>query len=246
MNYLALEYPIEPFMYRGVSYSSIFHFYNAMLFSTDDPIRKKISISNINEVKQIIYLNTNNIINGNDNVRLQSLTYGLLVKYSQPFFGDKIVLENKNIFDNYSYSLLLKEIQFKLNNEINLMEKIGKFHFDENNIKTTVINRHHRNIRGAVYIGRGTPFGNTNSSMDVGSISREESIARYKYDFYNKIKFDPIFKLKILNLKGKILSCSCKPLLCHGDIIREYLDNLKNYKKEYMYTLKMIERLNKA
>jgi hypothetical protein len=246
MNYLALEYPIEQFIYRGVSYSSLYHFCNAMLFSTDDPIRKTISLSSIDEVQKIVSLNNHKITNINENIKNQSLKYGMLVKFSQTFFRDKIILENKTTFNNYSYSFLLEEIQFKLINEIDLMEKIGKNFFNENNIETTVVNRHHREIKGAIYIGRGTPFGNTNSSMDIGSISREESIERYRYDFYQKLKYDPKFKLKILKLKGKILSCSCKPLFCHGDIIKEYLDNIKDYKKEYIYTEKMIERLNKA
>ena len=44
--------------------------------------------------------------------------------------------------------------------------------------------------------------------------------------FGNKIDNDPIFKARILELKGKTLGCFCKPNSCHGDIIAEYLNNL--------------------
>ena len=30
---------------------------------------------------------------------------------------------------------------------------------------------------------------------------------------------------EVLKLKDKILGCSCKPLACHGDIIKAYLDS---------------------
>jgi hypothetical protein len=30
---------------------------------------------------------------------------------------------------------------------------------------------------------------------------------------------------KIEELKGKVLGCFCKPNACHGDVIKEYLDN---------------------
>lgn len=55
---------------------------------------------------------------------------------------------------------------------------------------------------------------------------RGATIERYKEYFDNKIANDPIFKARILELKGKTLGCFCKPNSCHGDIIAEYLNNL--------------------
>ena len=75
-----------------------------------------------------------------------------------------------------------------------------------------------------VYIGRagkdkdGT-FGNPFNSDD-----REKDIQLFKEYFHKKIKDDHTFRIKVLGLQGKRLGCFCKPKLCHGDIIAEYLD----------------------
>lgn len=81
------------------------------------------------------------------------------------------------------------------------------------------------------YIGRPSIFGNpfthikdrkTNAEFIVNS--REESIIRYKKYFYDKLNKEPEFKNAVLALKDKTLSCWCKPLCCHGDVIVEFLD----------------------
>lgn len=56
---------------------------------------------------------------------------------------------------------------------------------------------------------------------------RDGAIEAYKIDFNYKIKHDSQFFLRVLELKDKILGCFCKPLACHCDVIKEYLDNLK-------------------
>ena len=73
-----------------------------------------------------------------------------------------------------------------------------------------------------VYIGRPSIFGNPFSVKEYG---REGCIARYKEYFYKRIKEDVKFKEAVLKLKDKTLGCFCKPLACHGDVIKEYLDN---------------------
>jgi len=55
---------------------------------------------------------------------------------------------------------------------------------------------------------------------------RGTTLERYKKYFYNRLETDIEFKTKILALKGLTLGCFCKPKACHGDIIKEYLDNL--------------------
>jgi len=64
-------------------------------------------------------------------------------------------------------------------------------------------------------------FGNP---YKVEKYGREECIRLYREYFYDRIERDPVFKEEILKLKDKILGCFCKPLACHGDIIKEYLD----------------------
>ena len=58
-------------------------------------------------------------------------------------------------------------------------------------------------------------------------ITREVSIMLYIGWFKKRIKEDKEFKKAIDGLKGATLGCWCKPQDCHGDIIKEYLDNGK-------------------
>ena len=78
------------------------------------------------------------------------------------------------------------------------------------------------------YIGRGSTFGNPyriGDPKEGKDGTREEVVAKYKEWFYYKIKRYELFRIAILNLKGKRLGCFCKPLACHGDVIKEYLDS---------------------
>ena len=78
-----------------------------------------------------------------------------------------------------------------------------------------------------VYIGRGSVFGNP-FAIGVNSWTRDDVIRLYKEWFYGRIEKMPIFKKKVLALRGQIIGCWCKPKACHGDVIVEYLENLKN------------------
>jgi len=73
-----------------------------------------------------------------------------------------------------------------------------------------------------VYIGRPSIYGNPFSVKEYG---REGCIEKYREYFYKRIKEDVKFKEEVLKLKDKVLGCFCKPLACHGDVIKEYLDN---------------------
>jgi len=73
-----------------------------------------------------------------------------------------------------------------------------------------------------VYIGRGTKWGNPYAIGVDGD--RDEVIRKYKYDFERGfLKFS---KEEVLELKGKILGCHCKPAACHGDVLTDYLNAL--------------------
>lgn len=78
-----------------------------------------------------------------------------------------------------------------------------------------------------VYIGRagkghdgyfGNPF-----RLRIPS-ERREVIEQYRSYFDCRIKTDPEFRRRVLELKGKILGCFCKPALCHGDVIAGWLN----------------------
>ena len=78
-----------------------------------------------------------------------------------------------------------------------------------------------------VYIGRPGIWGNP-FSWEEGTFAkykvatREEAIEKYReYVLSNE---ELLNKLK--ELKGKILGCWCKPLLCHGDILVELIERM--------------------
>lgn len=80
-----------------------------------------------------------------------------------------------------------------------------------------------------VYIGRKGRghdgyFGNP-IVLKVGEPKGSTLIAYREY-FYKRITEDSLFRSNILSLRDKTLGCFCKPNACHGDIIKEYLDNL--------------------
>lgn len=78
-----------------------------------------------------------------------------------------------------------------------------------------VYNRHHKNYPlEAVYIGRGTLYGNP---YDLETYGSREKVMRLYIQY---IEDNPELKERIINdLKGKNLLCSCKPLACHGDYL---------------------------
>jgi len=88
-------------------------------------------------------------------------------------------------------------------------------------MKTRVVNA--LKERYDVYIGRpgrglAGPFGNPFKVGRDGA--REECIEKYRAYFYKRLEEEPEFKKAVLELKGKVLGCFCKPFLaCHGDII---------------------------
>lgn len=68
----------------------------------------------------------------------------------------------------------------------------------------------------AVYVGRPSKFGNPYVVGRDGS--RTEVIRK----FVDHINADPVLLKDVQSeLRGKILSCWCKPKACHGDVLLE-------------------------
>ena len=74
-----------------------------------------------------------------------------------------------------------------------------------------------------VYIGRGSVFGNPFVIGRDGT--REDVINKYRDYFLKQVHDNLMFKSQVLKLEGKTLGCFCKPKACHGDVIKEYLEN---------------------
>lgn len=73
------------------------------------------------------------------------------------------------------------------------------------------------------YIGRGSYWGNPYSMYEDGD-DREEVIRKFKYDFDYE-KFPNKDKSEVFKLAGKRLGCFCKPKVCHGDVIADFLNS---------------------
>lgn len=95
---------------------------------------------------------------------------------------------------------------------------------------TTVVNI---NIEKCdVYIGRGKGgiilpppekgcFGNP---FPVKKYGLRGSIDRFVVYFYDRVETDLEFRSAVLKLKDQKIGCFCKPKECHGDVIKQWLD----------------------
>jgi len=89
-----------------------------------------------------------------------------------------------------------------------------------------VVNRR-TNTLPAVYIGRGSIFGNP---FPV-TLGREKCIEMYQERFDRMMSQDCLYKKAVLDLVRRArlgdirLECYCAPLACHGDIIKKYIDD---------------------
>lgn len=76
--------------------------------------------------------------------------------------------------------------------------------------KPRVYNKHHGNAPAdAVYIGRGSPWGNPFVIGRDGN--RAEVILRFEQEVLPKLDLSPLY--------GKSLVCFCAPKACHGDVL---------------------------
>jgi len=111
----------------------------------------------------------------------------------------------------------------------------------------TVVNKYkHTPIKGEIdiYIGRGSILGNPythlkNSTKATTIVAtREEAINLYRDHMKHMLSgahkdsleyAQELARIKDLHVNGKIVNlvCFCKPKSCHGDIIKEWID--ENY-----------------
>ena len=81
-----------------------------------------------------------------------------------------------------------------------------------------VHNKYHNTAPAdAIYIGRGSPYGNPYVIGKDGT--REEVIARFEEHVLPTLNLDAI--------RGKDLVCFCSPKPCHGDLLLKYANKVK-------------------
>lgn len=73
----------------------------------------------------------------------------------------------------------------------------------------------------AVYIGRGTQWGNPYKMAFEGPSEREYVVRMYRHWAAHCLKLDPTW---LDDLFGKDLVCWCAPLLCHGQVLLEMIE----------------------
>ena len=100
-----------------------------------------------------------------------------------------------------------------------------------------VVNKYkHTPTEHDVYIGRGSPFGSPfshlKSTHDIYKVdTREEAIDAFKTYLERETSEDTHLKRKLDGLRERTktedinLVCFCKPKACHGDVIKEYLED---------------------
>lgn len=82
--------------------------------------------------------------------------------------------------------------------------------------KPKVWNKHHKNYpKEAVYIGRGSPWGNP-FVIDNYSMTRERAIDCYREWLLMQPQLVERVKKELV---GQDLVCFCAPKACHGDIL---------------------------
>jgi hypothetical protein len=78
-----------------------------------------------------------------------------------------------------------------------------------------IYNKYHKNApREAIYVGRGTPYGNPFVIGKDGD--REEVCNKFEEMILNNFELQNLVKK---NLKGKDLICFCYPKRCHAETL---------------------------
>jgi hypothetical protein len=92
---------------------------------------------------------------------------------------------------------------------------------------------HFKKEKCDVYIGRPSKWGNPFSHIPAGTkaqfvvATRYEAIEAYR----NWIMTQPQLLASLPELEGKVLGCWCKPKSCHGDVLVQLVNELKNTQK---------------
>jgi len=109
-----------------------------------------------------------------------------------------------------------------------------------------VVNKHwHTPTDHDIYIGSGSVFGNPYSHMEGTKAehkvaTREEAIAKYR-EWFERARLNDETVYHMLNRMCEAhvagvdmnLVCYCAPKPCHGDVIKEYLEEYAKRYREY-------------
>jgi hypothetical protein len=91
---------------------------------------------------------------------------------------------------------------------------------------TPVLVNRHKCSTFDVYIGRGSKWGNDHPIDNSKGHTRQIVVEMYRHDLYAKLESGELTIQDFLDLSGKIIGCSCAPLVCHGDVIIEIFNEI--------------------
>lgn len=112
-------------------------------------------------------------------------------------------------------------------------DEVDAWHDNHEGGKTTVVNL--RKQPFDVYIGRagrghdglfGNPYSVGSKCLRCGDIHKTpgSTIPCFTDYFENRVMVDRPFRYAVYRLYGKVLGCFCKPKICHGDVISNWLN----------------------
>lgn len=91
-------------------------------------------------------------------------------------------------------------------------------------METKVVNLRHESCD--VRICRPEILGNPFYLKNVlDNVERDRVVAKFKVYFDEQMKTNPKFREAVEACRGRRIGCFCKPKACHGDVIKEWLDN---------------------
>ena len=102
-----------------------------------------------------------------------------------------------------------------------------------------------------VYIGRYSKQHNLNQSIFANpyrvetSEERGKTIEKYRVWLLEQIASGTITKEDLMTLNNKKLVCYCKPLSCHGDVLKETVELLINNEKEFDVLISKHQKIKK-
>lgn len=102
-----------------------------------------------------------------------------------------------------------------------------------------------------IYIGRYNKQYNLNKSIFANPYKvetteeRGTTIDKYRIWLYEQIANGDITKTDLMALNNKKLVCYCKPLSCHGDIVKETVELLINNEKEFDILISKYKKIKK-
>jgi hypothetical protein len=84
-------------------------------------------------------------------------------------------------------------------------------------MKPIVLNQRGRSFSNAVYIGRGTKWGNPYRIKDYNNPEERLQVI----ELYRINELPKFSQAELETLRGRNLVCYCAPLPCHGDVLLE-------------------------